>query len=205
VNHHLLSFAVVALVAWTAGTFAFIYFQPRIFYTGVRRVVLRGMGVKAGGIPVNTFYALPALNSPSMSKSALILTGNRDTLYTGGGLDLGKGPQILHVPDMAGRYYTVELFDPWLDVFAIVGRRTTGTRAGDYLISGPQWQGAVPEGMTKLVSPSNSVLVIGRVLVEGDGDLSTAYDLAKQIQVVQLTPSFGTRAPAADPRPEGPQ
>jgi hypothetical protein len=188
-NHHLLSFAVVALVAWTSGTFAFIYFQPRIFYTGVRRVVLRGMGIKAGGIPVNTFYALPALNSPSMSNAPLILTGNRDTLYTGGGLDLGDGPQVLHVPDMAGRYYTLEFFDPRLDVFAIVGRRTTGTRAGDYLISGPQWQGAVPESMTKLVSPSNSVLVIGRVLVEGDGDLSTAYDLAKQIQVVPLATS----------------
>jgi hypothetical protein len=186
-NHHLLSFAVVTLVAWTSGTFAFIYFQPRIFYTGARKAVLRGIGVKAGGIPVNTFYALPALNSPSMSKSALILTGNRDTLYTSGGLDLGEGPQILHVPDMAGRYYTVEFFDPWLNVFAIVGRRTTGTRAGDYLISGPDWQGAVPERVTKFVSPSNSVLVIGRVLVEGDGDLSTAYDLAKQIQVVPLT------------------
>jgi hypothetical protein len=83
-NHHLLDFALVALVVWPSGTFAFIYFQPRIFYSGVRRVVLRGMGVKAGGIPVNAFYALPALNSPSMSKSALILTGNRDTLYTGG-------------------------------------------------------------------------------------------------------------------------
>jgi hypothetical protein len=31
--------------------------------------------------------------------------------------------------------------------------------------------------MTKILSPSNSVLVIGRVLVEGDGDVSTAYDL----------------------------
>jgi Protein of unknown function (DUF1254) len=115
-NHHLLDFALVALVVWPSGTFAFIYFQPRIFYTGVRRGVLRGMGVKAGGIPVNTFYALPALNSPSMSKSALILTGNRDTLYTGGALDLGQGPQILHVPEMAGRYYSVEFFSPWLPV-----------------------------------------------------------------------------------------
>jgi hypothetical protein len=185
-THHLLAFGVVVLVAWATGTFAFIYFQPRIFYTGVRRVVLRGMGVKAGGIPLNTFYALPALNSPSMSKSALILTGNRDTLYAGGGLDLGEGPRILHVPDMAGRYYSVELFGPWLDVVAVVGRRTTGTRAGDYLISGPEWHGDVPEGMTRIVSPSNSLLVIGRVLVEGEGDVSTAYDLAKQIQVTPL-------------------
>ncbi len=185
-QHHLLAFALVALVAWATGTFAFIYFQPRIFYAGVRRAVLRGFGVKAHGIPVNTFFALPALNSPSMSKSAMVLTGNRDTLYAGGGLDLGEGPQILHVPDMAGRYYCVELFGPWLDVVAVVGRRTTGTRAGDYVITGPDWQGEVPAGMTKIASPSNSLLVLGRVLVEGVGDLATAYDLAKQIQVAPL-------------------
>jgi hypothetical protein len=88
---------------------------------------------------------------------------------------------------MAGRYYSVEFFSPWLHLFAIVGRRATGTRAGDNQISGPDWQGAVPEGMTKILSPSNSVLVIGRVLVDGDGDVLTAYDLAKQIQVVPLT------------------
>jgi hypothetical protein len=102
-------------------------------------------------------------------------------------LDLAKGPEILHVPDMAGRHYSIEFVDPWLDIFADVGRRTIGTRAGDYLISGPLWKGAVPEGMIKIVSPNNSVLLIGRVLVEGDGDLSTAYNLAKQIQVVPLT------------------
>ncbi len=87
---------------------------------------------------------------------------------------------------MNDRYYSIEFVDPWLDIFADVGRRTTGTRARDYLISGPQWKGVVPEGMTKIVSPSNSVVVLGRVLVEGDGDLSTAYNLAKQIQVEPL-------------------
>lgn len=183
---HLMVFASVALAAWATGTFAFIYFQPQLFYRGVRRAVARGLGLKKGGIPVNTFYAIPTLAAPSLSKSDLLLTGNRDTLYVGGGLDLSEGPQVLHVPDMAGRYYSVELFDPWLDVIAIVGRRTTGTLSADYVIVGPQWKGRVPEGMTKISSPSNSLLAVGRVLVEGDGDLSIAHDLAKEIQVTPL-------------------
>ncbi len=182
-HHHFLVFAAVALVAWVAGTFAFVYYQPQLFYRGVRRAVVRGLGFKEDGLPVNTFYAFPTLAAPSLSKSNLILTGNRDTLYVGGALDLGEGPLILHVPDMAGRSYSLELFDPWLDVVGMVGRRTTGTRAGDYVIVGPQWKGTVPEGMRTIASPSNSLLAIGRVLVEGDGDLSTAHDLAKQIQV----------------------
>jgi hypothetical protein len=87
---------------------------------------------------------------------------------------------------MAGRYYSVQFTDPSNNTnFAYVGKRTTGTDAGDYLVSGPHWKGVVPEGVTKIVSPNNSVLLIGRVLVERDGDLSPAYGLAKQIQ---LTP-----------------
>ena len=41
--------------------------------------------------------------------------------------------------------------------------------------------------MTQISSPNNSVLVLGRVLVESDSDLSTAYGLAKQIQLTPLS------------------
>jgi hypothetical protein len=37
--------------------------------------------------------------------------------------------------------------------------------------------------MPRIASPNNSVLVIGRVLVESDSDLPAAYGLAKQIQL----------------------
>ena len=40
--------------------------------------------------------------------------------------------------------------------------------------------------MKQISSPNNSVLVIGRVLVESDSDLPTAYGLAKQIQLTPL-------------------
>jgi len=119
------------------------------------------------------------------SGSKLSTTGvNRDTLLTIGWLDLSKGPQILHVPNMAGRYYSVQLTDPSKNTnFAYVGTRTTGTEAGTYLISGPGWKGVVPQGVSQISSPKNSVLVIGRVSVDSDSDLPTAYGLAKQIQL----------------------
>jgi hypothetical protein len=83
---------------------------------------------------------------------------------------------------MAGRYYSVQFTDPWSNRnFAYVGKRTTGTEAGDYLITGPGWKGAVPQGMAQISSANNSVLVLGRVFVESDSDLPIAYNLAKQI------------------------
>ena len=105
-----------------------------------------------------------------------------------GWLDLSREPRILHVPDMAGRYYSVQFTDPSNNTnFAYVGKRTTGTAAGDYLISGPRWKGVVPEGVTEIACPSNSVLLVGRVLVEGASDLSNAYTLATQIQLAPPT------------------
>ena len=184
--HHLRTFAVAMILAWGLGTCAYIYFFPHLLYNKLEKVIVqRGLG--GGGIPINTLYAVPDLASPSISKSDLLVTGtNHDTLYTVGWLDLSKGPQVLHVPDMVGRYYSVEFVDPWGNVFSYVGRRTTGTQAGDYLISGPNWQGAVPQGTKQISSPNNTVLLIGRVLVESDSDLATAYGLEKQIQLTPL-------------------
>jgi hypothetical protein len=183
----LITFVVVAVIVWGLGTFVFLYFWPPMTYSAIKRAVVQhGLG---GGdpIPVNTLYAVPRLSSASAPNSSLLATGTNDVLYVGGVLDLAKEAQVLHVPDMAGRYYSVQFTDPSDGTnFAYVGKRTTGTEAGEYLLSGPGWKGAVPQGMTQIASPHNSVLVLGRVFVESDSDLSTAYGLAKQIQVTEL-------------------
>ena len=184
---HLLTFAVTVLVVWAVGAFAYIYFIPRIAYNRVQNTIVSGQGSGAPAVPINTLYTQPTLATPSQSNS-LESTENRDTLYTVGWLDLSQGPVVLHVPDMAGRYYAVQFTDPWGTDFAYVGRRATGTRAGDYLISGPGWHGTVPAGITKqIVAPNSTVLVIGRTLVYSDSDLAVAYALAKQIQVTPLS------------------
>jgi hypothetical protein len=185
---HLLIFGSVMVAAW----FLVIYFWPRMLLSVYKRAIL-AKGFGEGPIPVNTLYTEPAalFADPLQpaSGSNLRTTGvNRDTLITAGCLDLSKGPQVLHVPDMAGRYYSVQFTDPSYNTnFAYVGKRTTGTEAGDHLITGPAWKGQVPSGMTQIASPNNSVLVFGRVFVESDSDLPTAYGLSKQIQLTPLS------------------
>lgn len=148
--------------------------------------MLKGFG--EGPVPINTLYTQPQAQFAfplHSSGTRLTTTGvNRDTLITVGWLDLSKGPQILHVPDMADRYYSVQFTDPSKNTaFAYVGKRTTGTEAGAYLIRGPGWKGDVPQGVSQISSPNNSVLMIGRVLVGSESDLSTAYRLSKRIRL----------------------
>ncbi|MDE3111598.1 MAG: DUF1254 domain-containing protein [Chloroflexota bacterium] len=186
---HLAVLGAVALATCLLVT----YMWPRMLMYGVyRRALLKGFG--EGPIPVNTLYTEPQqlfaqpLSAQSASSSNLMTVGvNHDTLLTAGWLDLRKGPQVLHVPDMAGRYYSVQLTDPAKNAnFAYVGKRTTGTAAGDHVICGPGWKGPVPSAMKRISAPNNAVLVVGRVLVESDADLATAFALSKQIQVTPL-------------------
>jgi len=186
---HLLLLSSIIVVVW----FIFTYLWPRLLLSVYKRAVLvKGLG--EGPIPVNTLYTEPQAIfadpiHPPDSATKLATTGvNRDTLATTGWLDLSKGPQILHVPDMAGRYYSVQFTNPNDNTnFAYVGKRTTGTQAGDYLVSGPGWKGSVPDGIKQISSPTRSVLVLGRVFVENNNDLPDAYDLSKQIQLTPLS------------------
>ena len=186
---HVFIFGSLIVVTWLLV----IYFWPRlILFVYKRGLLVKGFG--DGPVPVNTLYTQPQalfadplhVSLPPGSSQFMSYGTNRDTLYVVGCLDLSKGPLILHVPDFSGRYYSVQFTDPFDVDFAYVGSRSTGTQAGDYLITGPGWKGQVPGGMTQIASPNNSVLVLGRLLVYRDSDLATAYGLAKQIQLKPL-------------------
>src|SRR6185312_5187371 len=182
----LIGFVVVTVVVWGVGTVVFIYLWPTFTYSAYKRAIVQH-GLGDGPVPVNTLYATPHLSSPAASNASLLATGTDDVLYVGGLLDLAKGPLVLHVPDMAGRYYSVQFTDPSDGAnFAYIGKRTTGTAAGEYLMSGPGWKGAAPQGMAQIAAPNNAVLVVGRVMVESESDLPTAYGLAQQIQLTPL-------------------
>lgn len=192
-NQHLLIFGSVMIVAWVLGTFLLVYFWPHMVNNLYKRAILN-KGFGEGPIPINTLYTEPQalfaepLTAQSASGSNLMTVGvNHDTLATGGWLDLSTEPQVLHVPDFSRRYYSVQFTDPFNVNFAYVGTRATGTQAGDYLITGPGWKGQIPNGLTQIASPNNSVLLLGRVLVYSDSDLPNAYDLAKQIQLTSLS------------------
>lgn len=186
---HLLIFGAVCLATW----FLFTYFWPSLILTVYKKAIL-GKGAGDGPIPLNTLYtesqAVFADPLHKLASAPRVMTSgvNRDTLMTLGWLDLGQGPLVLHVPAMNDRYYSVQFTDPSKNTnFAYVGKRATGTQAGDYLITGPGWNGQVPNGMKQVVSPTNSVLVVGRTLVYNESDVAAAYELATQIQLTPLS------------------
>jgi hypothetical protein len=121
---------------------------------------------------------------------------NNDTLYSSAWLDLSVEPLVLSVPDMAGRYYSLQFMDIFTSTFATIGRRTTGTAKRDVLVAGPDWGGRAPAGMTTIRSPSHAVWLLGRILVDGPVDLPAAHRLQDGITLTSLSAWSGVPAPS---------
>jgi len=115
-----------------------------------------------------------------------VVRPNVDTLYTIAWLNLADEPQVLSVPDTDGRYYVSPFMDAWTNVFAEVGKRTTGTKAGEYALLGPDWQGDIPDGLEVIQSPTNMVWMIQRIQTNGKEDIPAVAKLQQGFSLASL-------------------
>jgi hypothetical protein len=168
--------AITEEEAHAIGVDAYLYFYP-IVTMDVTRKQLTNQEPKPGGIggPMNRFANVGAFPTADMR---VVVRPNFDTLYSSGWLDLTKEPMVVSAPDTGGRYYLLPMLDMWTDVFASPGWRTTGTEAGNFLVTPPNWSGTVPDGFTQIKAPTPYVWIIGRTKTDGPAD----YDAVHKIQ-----------------------
>ena len=116
---------------------------------------------------------------------------NADTLYTNGFIDVKDEPWILTLPDAHDRYYLFPMLSGWTDVFQVPGKRTTGTGPQTYAITGPNWKGTLPAGVTEYKSPTSTVWLLGRIYCDGTpADYAAVHAMQDQISLVPLS-SYG--------------
>ena len=134
--------AITEEEAHAIGVDAYLYFYSPITMDLTRKQ-LTNQEPSPGGIggPMNRFANVGAFPTADMR---VVVRPNFDTLYSSGWLDLTKEPMVVSVPDTGGRYYLLPMLDMWTDVFASPGWRTTGTKAGNFLLVPPSWNGNVP-------------------------------------------------------------
>jgi len=186
-----------------AAVDAYVYGYPLVTMELTRRVLTNVAKPEGKAAPMGQIARLRAYPTPEDKE---VTAPNADTLYTMAWLDLSKEPWVFGIPDMKGRYYLMPMLSGWTDVFEVPGKRTTGTKAQKYLITGPGWTGDVPSGVTELKSPTNLVWILGRIYSTGTpADYRAVHALQDRVSLVPLsaygkpyTPPEGTVDAAID-------
>lgn len=138
----------------------------------------------------------------AMPQNRAVVLGNRNTLYSVGWIDLSKGPVVFEIPDMGERYYVMPLLDAWTNTFKSFGSRTTGQKAQKYFIVNAEWNGEVPEGYEKVISPTNMVWITGRIQADSQKDAVAAGKLQDDYKLMTYAQDQGASDPFADYAPE---
>lgn len=167
---------------------AYIYAYPLITMDITRQVMTNVASPQTQAAPMGQFANIPVFPDASFKT---VTAPNADTLYSAAWLDLAKGPYVLHVPDEHGRYYLMPMLDAWTNVFASPGSRTTGTQEHNFAIVGPNWNGTLPAGVTKIKAPTNLVWILGRTYSSGTpDDLTAVHAIQAQYTLTPLS-QFG--------------
>jgi hypothetical protein len=181
---------------------AYLYFYPLVTMDLTRRQLTNIAEPQGIHGPMNTFVSVAAFPPAEMKA---VVRPNFDTLYSSAWLDLTKEPMIVSVPDTAGRFYLLPMLDMWSDVFASPGWRTTGTRAGDFALVPPGWNGPLPADAVRIDAPTPYVWIIGRTKTDGPADYDAVHKIQAGYRITPLSrwgrvwePATGTVDPSLD-------
>jgi hypothetical protein len=170
------------------------YFYPLVLMDVTRRITGSvPAGVRPGFGPMNAWTHMRAFPPGDFKE---VVRPNFDTLYSIAWFDLTEEPVIIGVPDSGGRYYMLPILDMWTDVVAVPGRRTSGTQAGHFALTGPGWTGELPAGVTPIRVPTPYAWCIGRTQTNGPKDYEAVHVFQDGRGLCLLSDWGGTPRPA---------
>ena len=168
---------------WETVGEAYIYAFPLVLTDATKTLSTNTDGTVASRAPVNQFNHAKKLADASFRT---VVTPNVDTVYSQAWLDIGAEPMIYVLPE-TDRFCNVQILDAWTNTAAVLDT------AGAYAIALPDWEGELPDGVTRVDVPTATVWSIARVVLSGDEDLPHVYAIQEQMQLLPLS-AYGQEA-----------
>jgi hypothetical protein len=173
-------------VAYLLGMEAYVYGYPLVMMDVTREVLTAAPAPNAEGTaaPINQLAKMPHYVDPTFKNVVRI---SLNSLWTTGWVDLETDAIVLSVPDTNDRYYVFSMMNMWTDVFGSVGKRTTGTGPGNFLIVGPNWKGSAPPDVKATFrSPTRYAWLLGQTQANGPDDFAVVNALQAQYKLTPL-------------------
>jgi hypothetical protein len=172
---------------------AYWYLYPLVSMDVTRKVLTAPEAAgKPGAGPMNIFVHMREFPKADFRD---VVRPNFDTLYSSAWLDLTQEPVVVSHGDTKGRHFLLPMLDMWTDVFAVPGKRTSGTQAKNFLVVGPGWSKTVPEGLVEIQATTNHVWIIGRTQTNGVSDYPTVHAIQDTFRITPLS-QWGVAATA---------
>lgn len=164
---------------------AYTYGYPLVTMEMTRRVITNVAKPKGTKAPMGNLIKVREYPNAQFRD---VTAPNADTLYTTAFLDVGKEPWVVSLPDLQDRYALFPMLDGWTTVFDVPGKRTTGTGAQTFAVTGPGWEGTLPDGVKQYKSPTSIVWLLGRIYCTGTPeDYAAVHKVQDEVKLYPLS------------------
>ena len=137
--------------------------------------------------PLNQFAHSDLFTAESDADFAGFTFPIADILYSIAWLDISEEPLIISVPEFGERYYAICFTDLLNRNSGYIGTRATGGDKGRFAVVSPNWEGDLPDGITRFEVSTPQVNAFIRTFVDGPDDLDTADALRRQVMITPLS------------------
>ncbi|HXV75303.1 MAG TPA: DUF1254 domain-containing protein [Candidatus Polarisedimenticolaceae bacterium] len=139
---------------------------------------------------INRFSSLNDGRSIPAEPRAIVRT-DVHTIEARAFLDLRHQPLVLETPEVADRYFSLQLMDAYGVYFFHAGSQWNGAEARRYLLLPAGWQDPPPSGfpaINVIHAPANSVLAVLRLARKDPSDPAEVAEVNRLRSLVTITP-----------------
>lgn len=194
------------------GRFAYVWGWALVSMIN-RRTALTSVsepGLRGGVLPNAPKGHVCMLTDYIPAKQRFVACTNQDVLYGFGFASLDEEPIVVQVPDYGDRFWVTAVWDHRTDSIVQLGKQY-GTEPGFYLVVGPNWDGAPPDGIAEVFrSETELVAMCPRVFVrDTEEDRAEVLPLISETMIYLLSEFDGTvkstdwKSVPSFPTPEG--
>lgn len=171
------AYAEEAADVWDTIEEAYIYAFPLVLMDATKISATNTETPVTGKAPINQFdHRTTTLNAQFKT----VVTPNVDTVYSQAWLDLGNEPIVYTMP-AADRFFNIQLLDGWTNTVAVL------TEPGVYAFTYADWQGELPEDVTRVDFPTQMAWFISRCLLLGEDDIANIIDIQAEMDIRPLS------------------
>lgn len=174
----------------TVGRMAYLWGWPLINERHRRTMFNKAPepGLLGGVLPVAPTGYITMLTDYIAPEERFVTCPNQDVVYGFGFAAVDKDPVIIQVPDFGDRFWVYALYDGRNSSFGGLGKQY-GTKPGIYMVAGPNWKGAIPKGITKVIhAPTDLIGMAPRIFMDDTAqDRKAIQPLLNKIMIYPLS------------------